>query len=120
MKNKSVSKQTLRESEKQEQEKFLKDFELYEKQEQEFLDECFSVNGENTSKEMAFAHFLNRQVKEGLKDFGERFVSACVMLKSCKHFQPFNWIELKSQCQKYDIELSLDLKTNALYAKPIK
>ena len=70
-------------------------------------------------KEQEFAQYIANDIKQGLHDFKNNYVSSTFALKGYKQFQPFNWLELKKQCELLNIEISLDLKKNEIIAKPI-
>lgn len=70
-------------------------------------------------KEQEFAQYIANYTEQGKQTFQNLYIFATFPLKNCKQFQPFNWLELKKQCELLNIEISLDLKKNKIIAKPI-
>lgn len=71
------------------------------------------------NKEQEFAKYIANDVMQGIKAFKNSYVSSSFALKGYKQFQPFNWLELKKQCELLNIEISLNLNKNEIIAKPI-
>ena len=71
------------------------------------------------NKEQEFAQYIANDIQEGINNFQNLYKSSTFTLKGYKQFQPFNWNELKKQCELLNVEISLDLKKNEIIAKPI-
>ena len=71
------------------------------------------------NKEQEFAQYIANDIQEGINTFQNLYKSSTFALKGYKQFQPFNWLELKKQCELLNVKISLDLKKNEIIAKPI-